>query len=76
MKSKKYIVWSKDKINLKDEFQRKWYIRQVLTQGRAEDVARLDWGEIRKWLPELTLPPFIRQLWEDYFRTEEKPKNS
>jgi hypothetical protein len=46
---------------------RKWYIKQVLTKGRAEDIAELDWEEIKKLLPELELPKEIKSLWEDYF---------
>ena len=43
MKYKRYIVWSKKEIDINDIFQKKWYITQVLTYGRAEDVALLDW---------------------------------
>ncbi len=67
MQPKRYIVWSKKEIDLHDPWQRKWYIQQVLTHGRAEDVAELDWEEIKKLLPELNLPRVIRSLWEDYF---------
>jgi hypothetical protein len=38
-----------------------------LTHGRAEDIAELDWGEIKKLLPELDLPKEVRNLWENYF---------
>ncbi len=48
-------------------FQRKWYIGEVLSNGRAEDIAELDWEEIRKLLPELNLQKRVRKLWEDYF---------
>jgi hypothetical protein len=68
MRPKRYIVWSKEEIDLDDPWQRKWYIRQVLCHGRAEDVAKLDWDEIRTLLSELDFPPDIRGLWEDYFR--------
>lgn len=68
MKPKPYIVWSTDReIDLNDPFQRKWYIRQVLCHGRAEDVAALDWDEVKRLLPELNLPRNVRQLWEAYF---------
>lgn len=67
MKPKRYIVWSKDEIDLNDPWQRKWYIQQVLTHGRAEDIAELDWNEIKQLLPELNLPKEVRRLWEDYF---------
>lgn len=67
MKPKRYIVWSKKEIDLDDPFQKKWYIQQVLTHGRAEDVTALDWKEIKKLLPSLELPAHIRKLWENYF---------
>jgi hypothetical protein len=38
--------------------------------GRAEDVASLDWGEVRKALPKLELPPEVRRLWEGFFAEE------
>jgi hypothetical protein len=62
-----YIVWSTQDIDLSDEWQRRWYIRQVLMYGRAEDVARLDWDEIERLLPELDLPQTLHRLWESYF---------
>ncbi|MCD5408548.1 hypothetical protein LR090_04915 [Candidatus Bipolaricaulota bacterium] len=63
----KYIVWSKGELDLSDPWQRRWYIQQVLIHGRAEDVAALDWEEVRRLLPELTLPKDVRRLWESYF---------
>lgn len=53
----RHILWSKDQIDLSDEWQRRWYIRHVLMYGRAEDVASLDWDEVERLLPELHLPP-------------------
>ncbi len=71
IKPKRYIVWSTDKeIDLDDPFQRKWYIKQVLTYGRAEDIATIDWNEIKELLPELELPKDVKSLWEDYFNAE------
>ena len=68
MKPKRYIVWSTNKeIDLSDPWQRKWYIKQVLTHGRAEDIAELDWDEVRRLLPELNVPKRVKRLWEDYF---------
>jgi len=67
MQLKRYIVWSKNEIDLADPWQRKWYIQQVLTHGRAEDIAELDWEEIKQLLPEINLPKEVRRLWEDYF---------
>ncbi len=68
MRPKRHIVWSTNKeIDLNDPWQRKWYIKQVLMHGRAEDVAELDWEEIKKLLPELDLPKEVRSLWENYF---------
>jgi lysyl-tRNA synthetase class II len=71
IKTKRYIVWSADKeIDLSDPWQKKWYIKQVLTYGREEDIAELDWEEIKKLLPELDLPEHIKSLWEDYFASK------
>jgi len=68
----RYILWSKDEIDLTDDWQRHWYIRQVLMYGRAEDVARLDWDEIERLLPEIHLPPTLHLLWENYFHARQK----
>jgi len=68
MRPKRYIVWSTNKeVDLTDPWQRKWYIKQVLTHGRTEDIAELDWDEVRRLLLELNLPRRVRRLWEDYF---------
>lgn len=71
MRAKRYIVWSKRELDLDDPWQRRWFIRQVLLHGRAEDIAALDWGELDSLLPELDLPPEIRRLWERYFEHQE-----
>jgi len=70
MHPKRYIVWSKNEIDSNDPFQKKWYIKQVLTYGRAEDIASLDWEEIRRLLPEIDLPADIKRLWNDYFNAQ------
>ncbi|OIN98375.1 hypothetical protein AUJ66_01020 [Candidatus Desantisbacteria bacterium CG1_02_38_46] len=75
MKPKRYIVWSKDRIDLRDPWQKKWYIKQVLINGRTEDIALLKWKEIEHILPELDLPPDIKNLWEDYFNVKRKIKS-
>jgi hypothetical protein len=67
MQPKRYIVWSKNEIDLEDPWQRKWYIQQVLTHGRSEDVIQLDWEEIGMFFSEISLPHEVRSLWEDYF---------
>jgi hypothetical protein len=67
MKVERYIVWSKEKLDLSDPWQRRWFIKQVLLHGRAEDVAALDWEEVRQLLPQLDLPSEVQRLWEGYF---------
>lgn len=67
---KRYIVWSTNHLDLNDPFQKLWYLRQVLTKGRAADVAELNWDELKSLLPRLDLPPNIRLLWEDYFAAQ------
>jgi hypothetical protein len=70
MRPKRYIVWSKHEIDLEDPWQRKWYIQQVLSHGRSEDVAQLDWEEIGMVLKEISLSQEVRNLWEDYFNAK------
>jgi len=71
VKPKKYIVWSVDRLlDLSNPWIKKWFINQVLTKGRAEDVAQLDWEEVKRLLPELDLPENIKSLWEDYFDSQ------
>jgi hypothetical protein len=62
----RHIVWSTDTLDVTDPFQRRWYIRQVLLHGNAEDVRTLDLDEIAALLPELDLPRDIERLWQSY----------
>jgi hypothetical protein len=59
----RHIAWSTDRVDLADPFQRKWYIRQIIEHGKAEDVAELDLGEVARLLEELNLPPYLESLW-------------
>lgn len=70
MLPKRYIVWSKKQIDSEDMWQKKWYIRQVLTHGRAEDISQLDWEEVKQLIGELNLPSEVKRLWEDYFNAQ------
>ena len=65
----KYIVWSTDQIDLSDPFQRRWYIQQVLTHGRAEDISTLNLDEVAAILDELVLPEDVRSLWQRFLET-------
>ena len=65
----RHIVWSTDKVNLNDPFQRKWYIRQVLTHGRAEDLTTLDLDEVAQLLDDLDLPSHVYSLWKRFLET-------
>lgn len=64
----RHIVWSTDQLDLSDPFQRRWYLRQVLTHGRAEDIHALDLEDIRRELENLDLPPDIYSLWKAYLK--------
>jgi len=65
---KRYIVWqTRNDIDMTDPQQRRWYIEQVLSHGLSEDIAELDWDEIRTLLPDLNLPEDVRRLWRAYF---------
>ncbi len=65
-----YIVWSTDKINTADPFQRRWLLRQVLMHGRAEDVRALDLQEVRRELESLDLPPHLYSLWKRFLKSK------
>ncbi len=66
---KKYIFWSvkPEKVDLTDPWTRKWYLTQVLTHGKMEDIIRLDVEEIEKSMDELNLRSEIDRLWRHYF---------
>jgi len=61
-----YIVWSTDRVDLSDPFQRRWYLQQVLTHGRAEDIQKLDLEEVAAALGSLNLPEDVRSLWQRF----------
>jgi hypothetical protein len=63
------IVWSTDKIDTTDPFQRRWLLRQILTNGRAEDVCALDLQEVRRELEHLDLPPHLHSLWKSFLES-------
>jgi hypothetical protein len=62
----RYIVWSTDAINQTDPFQKRWLLRQVLLYGRAEDIRKLDFREVKHELNALHLPKHIDLLWRNY----------
>lgn len=62
----RHIVWSTDRLDLADPFQRRWYWRQVLIYGRAADVAGLELGEVARELDDLDLPADIDGLWRAF----------
>lgn len=66
MKPPRHIVWSADRIDLNDPVQRRWYIRQVLLHGRAEDIRTLDLAEVAALLDELNLPEPVYRLWRAF----------
>jgi hypothetical protein len=65
----RHIVWSTDKLNLHDPFQKRWLLRQTLMHGTAQDIRALDFGEIKKQLDELDLPKDIESLWRRYLES-------
>ena len=62
----RHIVWSTDHLDLSDPFQRRWYLRQVLLHGRAEDIRQLDLTEVERELDELHLPDNLLRLWKRF----------
>ena len=70
MKIPRHIVWSANKaenIDLDEPENRRWWIKQVLMNGRMEDIVALDFDEVEKILSGLYLPRPIKKLWSDYF---------
>jgi hypothetical protein len=61
-----HVVWSTDQVDLSDPFQHRWYIQQVLTHGRAEDIHALKLEEIAAVFDELSLPDDVRSLWQRF----------
>jgi hypothetical protein len=64
----RHIVWSTDRVDLSDPFQRRWYLRQVLMHGRAEDIRQLNLAEVERELSELQLPENLARLWTRFFK--------
>jgi hypothetical protein len=62
----RHIVWSTDRLDLSDPFQRRWYLRQVLMHGRANDIGQLDLAEVERELQELHLPDELAHLWTGF----------
>ncbi|RME31994.1 MAG: hypothetical protein D6793_11675 [Thermoflexia bacterium] len=62
----RHIVWSTDTVDLSDPFQRRWYIRQVLLHGRAEDIRTLDLDKVDALLDNLSLPSHLHRLWKTF----------
>jgi hypothetical protein len=62
----RHIIWSTDHLDLDEPFQRRWYIRQVLLHGRAEDVRALDLAEVAASLENLDLPADLYRLWKSF----------
>jgi hypothetical protein len=65
-----HICWfcDIDKFNLNDEKEKKIYLQMILTRGKAKDIRKLNFDEIRKYLDELHLPKEVKKLWQDYFK--------
>ncbi len=65
----RHIVWSTDRVDLSDPFQRRWYLRQILMHGRSEDIRKLDLEQVESELDQLSLPPDLNQLWKMFLES-------
>ena len=66
----KHIYWSAEgaaEVDLDDPAQKRWWIRQVLTNGTIRDIRALDLRDIEDCLFHAHLPRPVRTLWSDYF---------
>ena len=62
----RHIVWSTDRVDLNDPFQKRWLLRQTLMYGKAEDIRALKLADIQQELDQLGLPKEIESLWRRY----------
>ena len=62
----RHLVWSTDRLDLRDPFQKRWLLRQTLMYGTAQDIGALKLGEIEKNLDRLDLPKEVESLWRRY----------
>ena len=67
----RHIVWSTDRLDLSDPFQRRWYTRQVIMHGRSDDIRTLDFLEVRRELDALDLPSDLYQLWKAFLESKD-----
>ena len=70
-----HIVWSTDSVDLSDPFQRRWYIRKVLLQGRSEDIHTLGLEGVATKLDDLDLPLGLYQLWKTFLEKRTQTRN-
>ena len=77
MKVKRYIVWSAnpEKLNLSDSWTKKWWLKQILTHGRKEDIKELNLKEVEVYMKKLDLPSDFASLWRDYFTWRKSNRN-
>lgn len=68
IKPPRHIVWSTETIDLDGSFQRRWFLKQVLTHGLAKDIRQLDIREVAAELDHLNLPGDIYALWKTYLQ--------
>ncbi len=62
----RHLVWSTDKIDPRDPFQKRWLLRQTLLHGTAQDIRALTLADIQNNLDDLGLPKEIESLWRRY----------
>jgi hypothetical protein len=62
----RHLVWSTDRLDLRDPFQQRWLLRQTLMHGTAQDIHALKLADIQENLDSLDLPVEIDNLWRRY----------
>jgi hypothetical protein len=65
----RHLVWSTDHLDLTDPFQRRWFLQQTLTHGKAEDIRRLNIEDVSNEIDQLKLPKDIERLWRDFLKS-------
>lgn len=65
----RYIVWSSDRVDTNDPYQRQWLLLQILMRGCAQDIRALDLREVERELDYLDLPADIYSLWKHFLES-------
>lgn len=67
-----HLYWSgyNKMINLNNPQDEIWWYSTVLREGKVKDIHELPLDRVRELLPHLSLPPFLKSIWQEYFKAK------